>query len=74
MKGKGFSELTEDEYAVLRAFPEDREIAFPVDCGLSREKTVKVLESLKKKDSITGRAPYRLTKKGIKEIREWNQR
>jgi hypothetical protein len=68
LKGYGFSTLSEEEYLVLSAFPQDKELGFPVDCGFSHEKTVALLESLRRKDCIVGRAPYRLTKKGLKEL------
>jgi dihydropteroate synthase len=71
MNGQGFNKLTEEEYIVLSAFPEDKEIGFPVDCGFSKEQTINILKSLSKKNSIVGKAPYRLTKKGLKEIQEW---
>lgn len=73
MKGKGFARLTDKEYLILSAFKDDIELGFPVDCGLSTSETVQVLESLIHKNCIVGRAPYRLTKKGIKELREWKQ-
>jgi dihydropteroate synthase len=74
LKGEGFSKLTEEEYRLLSAFPIDKEIAFPVDCGFSRDETIRLLESLKRKDAIVGRAPYRLTKKGLKELQLWKKK
>jgi uncharacterized protein YjhX (UPF0386 family) len=70
MKGKGFTHLNEDELTILRAFSLHSEIAFPVDCGFSREYTLKLLQALKTKDIVTGQAPYRLTKKGRKVKQE----
>lgn len=73
MSGEGFFKLTDKEYQILSAFAQDKEIGFPVDCGFSVEETLTLLESLKRKDCIVGRAPYRLTKRGVKELKQWKK-
>lgn len=62
-KGLGI-QLTEEELKVLSVFKQEPEIACPVGVGMSLEETLKILRGLTKKDIVTGRAPYRLTKLG----------
>lgn len=70
---QGFGiELTKDELAILKAFGNEPEIAFPVGCNLSFDETIKVLRSLTKKDVVVGRGPYRLTKLGRRIVNKDN--
>lgn len=71
MKGKGFDSLKPEEYRILEAFTDNTEIGFPVDCGFDMTETLQILQSLKTKDIISGQAPYKLTKKGKKVVKEW---
>lgn len=66
---KGFDEpFCLKELLVLGAFKE-KYIAWPTDTGLSDSEIKYVLNQLKKRNIVTGFAPYRLTKKGVRVTR-----
>jgi hypothetical protein len=56
------------ELLLLGAFKEKNAIAWPSDTGLTESETKTLLESLRKKNLIRGRAPYKLTTKGKKIV------
>lgn len=60
----GFANLTKQEQTVLLAFQHSPSIAYPIDCGLSRQEIANGLTHLKQKNLVTGKAPYQLTKQG----------
>lgn len=65
----GFEDnLMLQELLLLGAFKQKNAIAWPSDTGLTESQTKALLESLRKKNLIRGRAPYRLTSKGKKVV------
>ena len=65
LKMKGFAPpLTKPELDILLSFSPSSTLVWPVDLKLSISETRAALDSLKKKQLITGSRPYKLTKLG----------
>jgi hypothetical protein len=70
----GFEDnLVLKELLLLGAFRQSKSIAWPADTGLTESETKALLESLRRKNLICGRAPYTLTNKGKKIVADYYQ-
>ena len=70
----GFEDnLVLKELLLLGAFRQRNTIAWPADTGLTESETKALLESLRRKNLIRGRAPYTLTTKGKKIVADYHQ-
>lgn len=69
----GFNRPSDAERSVLLAFAKSNAIAYP-DCdGLSKDDVAAALRSLEQRGLIAGRAPYKLTNKGKRMLKELKQ-
>ena len=63
--------LVLSELLLLGAFRQRETIAWPTETGLTEPETKALLESLRRKNLIRGRAPYTLTTKGKKIVADY---